>query len=145
MAVAYGTRINDDTNFITTIDIDEETCETTGYIDGEAVDFSGGGGSSDFTTAEVTLITTDTIMPLPKCVCCVEAGEMGEGAPSVVGSVASLYGDQSTDTTKIYKVPLYNGACMWEIPNSVADVSGNIQDMGNGVCFITGDGSITTS
>ena len=32
MAVAYGTRIND-TNFITEIDLDNNTCETTGYID----------------------------------------------------------------------------------------------------------------
>lgn len=59
MAVAYGTRINDDTNFITTVDVDNETCETTGYIDGEAVDFSGGSGSSDFTTAEA--IITDSV------------------------------------------------------------------------------------
>lgn len=56
MAIAYGTRIND-TNFITEVDLDNNTCETTGYINGEAVDFSGG-GSSDFSTAEVTLNLT---------------------------------------------------------------------------------------
>ena len=61
MAVAYGTRINDDTNFITEIDLDNNTCETTGYIDGEAVDFSGG-GSSDFSKISVSCSVAAGVM-----------------------------------------------------------------------------------
>lgn len=62
MAVAYGTRINDDTNFITEIDLDNNTCETTGYIAGEAVDFSGGSGSSDFSKITISASVAAGVM-----------------------------------------------------------------------------------
>ena len=56
--VSYGARFDSGTNFVTEVDIENNTCETTGYLDGEAVDFSGG-GSSDFSTAQA--IINDTV------------------------------------------------------------------------------------
>lgn len=42
MAYAYGMRFDDDSNAITVIDEDNQTAVTTGYIDGEYVEFGGG-------------------------------------------------------------------------------------------------------
>lgn len=56
MSYAYGMRFDDDSNAITVIDEDNQTAVTTGYIDGEYVEFGGGGGSSDFSTAELTVV-----------------------------------------------------------------------------------------
>lgn len=52
-----ATRFNNGDWFKMSIDTDIPTCEVTGFIDGEPVDFSGGGGSSDFNTATVTLMS----------------------------------------------------------------------------------------
>ena len=41
MAYAYGMRFDDDSNAITVIDEDNQTAVTTGYIDGEYVEFGG--------------------------------------------------------------------------------------------------------
>ena len=58
MAFEYGARLNTGDYFSTTVDVENQTAETKGTIDGEPVDFGGGGGSSDFSTAEVTLNLT---------------------------------------------------------------------------------------
>ena len=42
MSYAYGMRFDDDSNAITVIDEDNQTAVTTGYIDGEYVEFAGG-------------------------------------------------------------------------------------------------------
>lgn len=42
MAYAYGMRFDDDSNAITVIDEDNQTAVTTGYINGEYVEFDGG-------------------------------------------------------------------------------------------------------
>lgn len=42
MAYAYGMRFDDDSNAITVIDEDNQTAVTTGYINGEYVEFGGG-------------------------------------------------------------------------------------------------------
>lgn len=42
MAVAYGTRINDDTNFITEVDTEKKIAKTRGNIAGDAFISSGG-------------------------------------------------------------------------------------------------------
>ncbi len=41
MAYAYGMRFDDDSNAITIIDEDNQTAVTTGYINGEPVEFGG--------------------------------------------------------------------------------------------------------
>lgn len=43
MSYAYGMRFDDNSNAITVIDEENQTAVTTGYIDGEPVDFGGGG------------------------------------------------------------------------------------------------------
>ncbi len=58
MAFEYGGRLNKGDYFSTKIDIDNETAETKGTIDGVPVEFSG--GSSDFSTATITLNLTIT-------------------------------------------------------------------------------------
>lgn len=48
MIYSYGGRIDNDSNAITKIDEENRTAETKGYINGEYVEFAGG-GSSDCT------------------------------------------------------------------------------------------------
>lgn len=53
MIYGFGGRIDNDSNAVTMIDKENRTAETIGYVNGEYVEF---GGSSDFSTAEVTII-----------------------------------------------------------------------------------------
>lgn len=130
MAVAYGTRINDDTNFITEIDLDNNTCETTGYIAGEAVDFSGGGGSSDFSTAEVTLAGDTIDACLPYC--------MDQGG------ITGVFVARQSYHPGTYEIALWKGAAVIEIYNQATPTtSGDIEDLGGGMYMITGDCTIT--
>lgn len=57
MVYSYGARVDDNSNAITVIDEENETAVTTGYVNGEYVEFSGG-GSSDLSTATVTVNLT---------------------------------------------------------------------------------------
>ena len=50
MAYAYGMRFDDDSNAITVIDEDNQTAVTTGYINGEYVEFDGGGNPNHVQT-----------------------------------------------------------------------------------------------
>lgn len=135
MAVAYGTRINDDTNFITEIDLDNNTCETTGYIGGEAVDFSGG-GSSDFSTATVTITNNNDVgLNLPSVF---DAGELSPEAPALLYSASMGYHGAVT-------IVLYKGSAFIDLPSDDVVIDGNITAMGSGNYIITGDCSITIS
>ena len=42
---AFGMRLDNNSNAITVIDEENKTAETTGYVDGEYVEFSGGGSA----------------------------------------------------------------------------------------------------
>ena len=122
MAVAFGTRINDNTNFITEIDLDNETCETTGYINGEAVDFSGGGGSGDFSTAEV------------------EITGMAEIYGAFLKEDETYYINDSGTVTVI----LYKGKATLSSLNAPENVTGDITyDSDRDEIIVTGDGTIT--
>ena len=48
MEYSYGMRFDGDSNAITTIDETEMTAVTKGFVNGEYVEFSGGGGTGDF-------------------------------------------------------------------------------------------------
>lgn len=109
MAVAYGTRINDDTNFITEIDLDNNTCETTGYINGEAVDFSGGGGSGlNYFVPEQTVtsdnegqcVLSGVNPPENDCYIFVKITAIGESDFYGVGFY--IASDEGTDSFKVY-------------------------------------------
>ena len=102
------------------------------------VNVEGGGGSSDFSTAEVT-ITTGTVTPhtaeIDVAFCVEEEDHNFTASPMVV---------EDNDSITL-KVVLYKGCALASIPDynffSVS-VSGDIID-NDGKFIITGDGSIT--
>lgn len=127
---AYGMRFDDDSNAITVIDEENQTAATTGYINGEPVEFSGGGGSSDFSTAEV-LITNNTAND----VLCLIPLVTNEG----VNALGTLYSNDSGNVT----IPLYTGTAILFIDSPVS-ITGDITEE-DGLLHVTGDGTITIS
>ena len=96
-----------------------------GFVSGIS---SGGGGSSDFSTAEVTFSGTFL-------------GEISwNNCPTLINNMlaGSLYID-SLPTTII--VPLYKGKCVWQHGTSGLTLSGNIEPYYDGM-LITGDCAI---
>lgn len=59
MIYSYGGRVDNDSNAITVIDEENRTAVTTGYINGEYVEFSGGGSSWTLLTEET--VTTNEV------------------------------------------------------------------------------------
>lgn len=57
MAFEYGGRLNKGDYFSTKVDVENQTAETKGTIDGEPVEFSGGG--LDFVTVKIVNNTED--------------------------------------------------------------------------------------
>jgi len=105
---------------------------------------AGGGGSSDFTTAEVTVINNAYQTIYASIPVVYEENELGEGSPAtLVCDTLFVYGE-----TTIINVPLYKGTCLVNgsaFEQVILDMEGNIQQMFNGVLMITGDGTITIS
>ncbi len=96
-----------------------------------------GGGSSDFSTAEVTVVNNyeGSYINLPVCY---EADAL-----NLAGIGFAFLEDYATET---FIVPLYKGGCTAQVTDGVNySVSGNIIDDGGGWLFITGDGTITIS
>ena len=99
---------------------------------------SGGGGSSDFSTAQVTVVN-NTIDPISGIYVCVN-----DGAPfsAVVPRNTFFTGSEACN------VPLYKGVCYWAITDNyvTVSVSGDVEwDSEYGALLITGDGTITIS
>lgn len=130
MIYSYGCRIDKDSNAITVIDEENITAETKGYVNGEFVEFSG--GSSDFSTAEVTIVGSD-MLTLP----IIQEANPEQESPAFLMVARQEIGSGT------YNVPLYKGGLLVTLPLNVT-VSGDIQDVGMGY-FITGDCSITIS
>lgn len=105
----------------------------------------GGGGSSDFSTAQVTVITTISAVDLVQCMCCIESGEIGEGSLPAICDINGSYGTQDASTTKTYNVPLYKGGCIWTITSTNVSISGNIVNVFGPAYYITGNCTITIS
>lgn len=107
------------------------------------VNVEGGGGSSDFSTAEVTIIWDDS-KPNAELLhdnCpMIWRDESDEYAPYLSGT---LY---SNTSPVVVEVPLYNGKCFWGFPTRGITPTGNIEEVyeGNGF-LITGDGTMTIS
>lgn len=106
------------------------------------VEYAGGGGGGDFTTAEVTitLVNFSPSILMYDCPICVEDNAL-EGIPACIISQFIL------DTSGVYKVPLYKGQCAWFdfytlFEDVTIDLSGDLSKESNTI-VITGDGVIT--
>lgn len=133
MSYAYGMRFDDDSNAITVIDEENQTATTTGYINGEPVEFAGG-GSSDFSTAEVTLTVPEQALsqmyPAP--------------FPIIKNNSIILGAYMQTSASETYIVPLYEGKLEF------FDRDGFVVDSGaasidNDMVTVTGDCAISFS
>lgn len=111
----------------------------TKLINELADNWSGGGGSSDFTTAEVTVSLKKGVLALPVIV---TNGTRGAVVTQLIQS--SIY---DPPTVK-YTVPLYKGVAgaVFATPptDGVVNLTGDITDM-DGDLLITGDGTITVT
>ncbi len=100
--------------------------------------YEGGGGSSDFSTAEVT-INWDASEPdaeLLKDNCpMIYRNDSDEKAPYIQGLLSA------TTSPVVVEVPLYKGKCYWDILHRGVTVTGNIEELGYGY-LITGDCTI---
>ena len=96
----------------------------------------GGGGSSDFSTATMTVVSQQGY-PVDLCVACIVRGFL-------VGKING-FRDASADIT----VVLYNNDTTLFITNNIESrpitISGAIEDLGDSVYSITGDCTITIS
>jgi len=108
-----------------------------------------GGGSSDFSTAEVEVINTTADLVSVSAVC------IRDTAIEPFGTIMAdsdrlrsdgIYPRTATASDHTYTVPLYKGVCRWRITavDAVVAVTGDIS-YDNGNIFITGDGTITIS
>ena len=95
---------------------------------------SGGGGSSDFSTALVTVNQSGDPM-----------GYYWDNCPMLDVENNLLKGDAYTETSKaVLTVPLYKGKCYWDLSPRGLQLSGNIEEFWEGL-LITGDCTITIS
>ena len=90
----------------------------------------GGGGSSDFSTATVTIV----------------GGVVQGGLPYLINDVGleGLFVMAQGYPEGSHTIALWHGACIVELNGSLT-VSGNIEDMGEGMYIITGDCTITVA
>lgn len=135
MIYSYGARVDDNSNAITVIDEENETAVTTGYVNGEYVEFSGG-GSSDFSTATLTLNNpTEQIF----------------SAPIIMFASARVPFDfivtgEGNVPSGIYTIALYNGNAVARTPiGHNIETVGAIEPAGLNQYHITGDCTITIS
>ena len=102
----------------------------------------GGGGDSDFSVAEVTIISAVEIATDFPLIAAIEENELTEESPACI----SFYITPIREGSHIYKVPLYKGACFicLDITDTtlIQSYSGNITPQ-SGAAIITGDCSIT--
>ena len=107
---------------------------------------SGGGGSSDFSTAEVTVVNGLNIPVSASTARACETGDMGAGAPAMIYPEIDVMGSQSAT----FSIVLYKGksVAIFYLESGTITVSGNITIVGEGdgiILEITGDGTITIS
>ena len=136
MAYAFGMRLDDDSNAITVIDEENQTASTTGYINGEPVDF-GGGGSSDFSTATVTFINNTSGIEM-----------YGAFIYEYEGETPTITCEKWTDDADTQRLVLYKGNSTIHLKTTgsqVITVSGDATvDLDfPGYVYVTGDCTIT--
>ena len=92
----------------------------------------GGGGSSDFSTATVTVSGGNLLGALPFIM------------TEEQGGMDCLFIAAQSYAPGAYSIALYKGMAALDL-SGVTSVSGNIEDVGGGFYFITGDCTITIS
>lgn len=125
-------------------DPSDDTIESKLIKDGVVISEGGGGGSSDFSTAEVTLIGKDGSLAgdvyLP-----ITQQATGDEMPDVAYFLANFVANEQHTFNAI----MYKGAVAGHIDNTAAhsidSIIGNAQDLGGGYLLITGDCTITIS
>jgi len=126
--------------------------ETTSTNNADAIDMiaehaSGGGGSSDFSTATVTIVNNsgETVTNV-NATLAFEENALGEGSPAT--SFPSTIMPVESGETSTIQVILYKGNGVIDPINnsSLFDISfsGNIEDVGQ-ILLVSGDGTITFS
>ena len=97
------------------------------------VNVEGGGGSSDFSTAQMTINASESFeLTWGSCPMLLDGALHG-----------SLYVESLPATIT---VPLYNGKCVWDHTTRDLTLSGNIEELYEGeAMLITGDCTITIS
>lgn len=131
MANSVTARFNDDCKVFVSMS-DDTTVEKAVIIDAEGneTDIGGGGGSSDFSTAEVTI------------------NIQGNVNYKVIAIVNDAIKDTAAEGSQTYTVPLYKGSLILPLPPDnlseqpafTGDVALSITDGG---IKVTGNGSIT--
>ena len=109
------------------------------------VNVEGGGGSSDFSTAEVTINNeSGTTIPVIYIQNVIEENALGEESPA--GVINAVYNIGSTASIR---VPLYKGGALWQIGDELLDyeisVSGSATKVSSAIYYITGNCTITLS
>ena len=135
MSYAFGGRLDDDSYAVTYVDEDQGTAVTKGEINGVPFE-GGGGGSSDFSTAEVT-ITNTTDMTIYMIVY----------SDDWNCSYISVIGDSDADT---FSTILYNGKTLafvtFASDSPEISTTGDVEyDEDSEGFYITGNGTITIS
>lgn len=98
----------------------------------------GGGGSSDFSTAEVTIINNTSAEGYIRGAVTIEA----EGEQPACTLYDIYYEANKTITDNLV---LYKGGAVIEIQGINPLISGNIESLGDHMYLVTGDGTITIS
>lgn len=106
---------------------------------------AGGGGSSDFSTTEVTINNeSGTTIPVMYIENVIEENALGEESPA--GVFNAVYNIGSTASIR---VPLYKGGALWLIGDELLDyeisVSGSATKVASAIYHITGNCTITLS
>lgn len=102
----------------------------------------GGGGSSDFSTAEVTVVNNtsyDGVLGTGATV--FEENGYYEGMPAL--TQAELYIEPNSTMT--YTMALYKGNAILRLQNTASSTSGNITQIDGPLYMVTGDCTITIS
>ena len=101
-----------------------------------------GGGSSDFSTAEVTVVNNtsyDGVLGYGATV--FEENGYYEGMPAL--TQAELYIEPNSTMT--YTMALYKGNAILSLRNTASSISGNITQIDGSLYMVTGDCTITIS
>lgn len=106
---------------------------------------SGGGGSSDFTTAHVTFIaSSDSHIVREDIHICtfLEEGENAASSPLPIATSSGTMAPPSGSTLEVDAI-LYKGNAVLLLPQDVTTTSGAIASLGDGMYMISGDCSLT--
>ena len=103
----------------------------------------GGGGGSDFTTAKVTVVNSDI-----NCIFAFCYDVPPEYGLPVSGMIYNVNGPLEDGLYNVpLDVPLYKGGAIagFNVRNGSVSVSGNAIELGDDMCIITGDCTVTSS